>query len=46
VVHDGALFEGHCTMNAEVKEDLKVTPTVAKQERVVLHTASAVNKPS
>jgi cytoskeletal protein CcmA (bactofilin family) len=31
VVEDGALFEGHCTMNAEVKEDLKVTPTVAKQ---------------
>jgi cytoskeletal protein CcmA (bactofilin family) len=46
VVHGGALFEGHCTMNPEAKEDLKVTPTVAKQERVVLHTASAVNKPS
>jgi cytoskeletal protein CcmA (bactofilin family) len=46
VVHDGALFEGHCTMNPEVKEDLKVTPTVATQERVVLLTASAVNKPS
>ena len=46
VVHDGALFEGHCTMNPEAKEDLKVTPTVATQERVVLHTASAVNKPS
>jgi cytoskeletal protein CcmA (bactofilin family) len=46
VVHDGALFERHGTMNAEVKQDLKVTPTVAKQERVILHTASAVNKPS
>jgi cytoskeletal protein CcmA (bactofilin family) len=45
VVHDGALFEGHCTMNARVKEDRKVTPIVAKEERVVLHTAVAGNKP-
>jgi cytoskeletal protein CcmA (bactofilin family) len=45
VVHDGALFEGHCTMNAQVKEDRKVTPIVAKEERVVLHTAVAGNKP-
>ena len=51
VVHDGALFEGHCTMNAEVKnaevknaevkEDRKVTPMVAKEERVVTPVAQA-----
>jgi cytoskeletal protein CcmA (bactofilin family) len=48
VMHDGALFEGHCRMNAEVKEDRKVTPIVAKEERerIVLHTAVAVNKKS
>jgi cytoskeletal protein CcmA (bactofilin family) len=40
VVEDGALFEGHCTMIAEVKEDLKATPTVAKQ-RVVPQIAVA-----
>ncbi len=45
VVHDRALFEGHCTMNAQVKEDRKVTPVVAKEERVVLHTAVAGSKP-
>jgi cytoskeletal protein CcmA (bactofilin family) len=45
VVHDGALFEGHCTMNAQVKEDRKVTPVVAKEERVVRHTAVVDNKP-
>jgi cytoskeletal protein CcmA (bactofilin family) len=44
VVEDGALFEGHCTMNAEVKKDLKVTPTVAKQDRVVSQIAVADNK--
>ena len=31
-------------MNAEVKEDLKVTPTVAKQDRVVLQVAVADNR--
>jgi len=40
VVEGGALFEGHCTMNAEVKEDLKVTPAVAKQDRVVPQSLS------
>jgi cytoskeletal protein CcmA (bactofilin family) len=54
VVHDGALFEGHCTMNAEVKstelksaevkEDRKVTPIVAKEERVVAQVAAGGNK--
>ncbi len=47
VVHDGALFEGHCAMNgevkmnAEVKDDRKVTPIVAKEERVVAPVAAA-----
>jgi cytoskeletal protein CcmA (bactofilin family) len=49
VVHDGALFEGHCTMNAEVKstelkDDRKVTPIVAKEERVVAQVAAGGNK--
>jgi len=44
VVHDGALFEGHCTMNGEVKEDRKVTPIVAKEERVVTQVAVGGNK--
>jgi cytoskeletal protein CcmA (bactofilin family) len=26
VVHDGAMFDGHCTMNPEAKEARKVTP--------------------
>ena len=42
VVHDGALFEGHCTMNAEVKEDRKVTPMPPpKEERIVPQAAAA-----
>jgi cytoskeletal protein CcmA (bactofilin family) len=44
VVHDGALFEGHCAMNAEVKEDRKVTPIVVKEERVVAQVAAGGNK--
>jgi cytoskeletal protein CcmA (bactofilin family) len=44
VVHDGALFEGHCAMSAEVKEDRKVTPIVAKEERVVAQVAAGGNK--
>ncbi|SRR5579875_16682 len=49
VVHDGALFEGHCAMNAEVKnseikDDRKVTPIVAKEERVVAQVAAGGNK--
>lgn len=44
VVHDGALFEGHCAMNPEVKEDRKVTPIVAKEERVVAQVAAGGNK--
>jgi cytoskeletal protein CcmA (bactofilin family) len=48
VVHDGALFEGHCAMNAEVKaevkDDRKVTSIVAKEERVVAQVAAGGNK--
>jgi len=48
VVHDGALFEGHCTMHpeakAEVRDDRKVTPIVAKEERVVPQAAAGGNK--
>jgi cytoskeletal protein CcmA (bactofilin family) len=44
VVHDGALFEGHCTMHPEAKEDRKVTPIVAKEERVVPQIAAGGNK--
>jgi cytoskeletal protein CcmA (bactofilin family) len=34
VVHAGALFEGHCTMKPEAKEDRKVTPFTPKEEHV------------
>ena len=44
VVHDGALFEGHCTMNPEPKEDRKVTPIAPKEERVIPQAAVAGNK--
>jgi hypothetical protein len=44
VVHKGALFEGHCTMNAEPKEDRKVTPIAPKEERVIPRAAVAGNK--
>ncbi len=44
VVHDGALFEGHCAMNPEVKEERKVTPIVAKEERVVAQVAAGGTK--
>jgi cytoskeletal protein CcmA (bactofilin family) len=44
VVEGGALFEGHCTMNVEIKADLKVTPTVAKQDHVVPQVAVADNR--
>jgi len=44
VVHDGALFEGHCAMNAEAKDDRKVTPIVSKEERVVAQVAAGGNK--
>jgi cytoskeletal protein CcmA (bactofilin family) len=44
VVHDGALFEGHCTMNPEAKEDRKVTPIAPKEERVIPQAAVAANK--
>jgi len=30
VVHDGALFEGHCTMHIEAQVDRKVPPVTAK----------------
>ncbi len=49
VVHDGALFEGHCTMHTEakgevrteIKDDRKVTPIAPKEERVVPQAAVA-----
>jgi cytoskeletal protein CcmA (bactofilin family) len=44
VVHDGALFEGRCTMNPEPKEDRKVTPIAPKEERVIPQAAVAGNK--
>jgi cytoskeletal protein CcmA (bactofilin family) len=52
VVHDGALFEGHCTMHieaktevrSEVRDDRKVTPIAPKEERVVPQAAVAGNK--
>ena len=44
VVHKGALFEGHCTMNAEPKDDRKVTPIAPKEERVIPRAAVAGNK--
>ncbi len=44
VVHDGALFEGHCAMNPEAKEDRKVTPIAPKEERIVPQVAIAGNK--
>jgi cytoskeletal protein CcmA (bactofilin family) len=38
-VHEGALFEGHCTMRAEsAREERKVTP-IAKEERVAAQAA-------
>ena len=43
VMHDGALFQGHCTMHAEAKEDRKVTPIAAREERVVQQPAVASN---
>ena|SRR5215472_14000042 len=43
VVEDGALFDGHCTMKREVKKDLDLTPTIAKQEHLIPQAAG--NKP-
>jgi cytoskeletal protein CcmA (bactofilin family) len=45
VVEEGAVFEGHCTMNAESTKDLDLTPTIAKQERLVPQVAIADDKP-
>ena len=45
VVEDGALFEGRCTMSSEVKEDQRLTPAVAKQERVPVQAAVVGGKP-
>jgi len=44
VVHDGALFEGHCTMNPEAKEDRKVPPLVLREDRVIPQAAADGNK--
>jgi len=44
VVEEGALFEGHCTMSSEVKEDQRLSPMVAKQERVPVKPAVAGSK--
>jgi hypothetical protein len=35
VVHEGALFEGHCSMQAEGSQNAKVT-VFAKDERVAV----------
>jgi len=35
VVHDGALFEGHCTMHIEAQVDRKVPPVTAKASIIV-----------
>ena len=44
VVHDGALFEGHCAMHAETgRDDRKVTP-IAKVERSVAQVAAEVGR--
>jgi cytoskeletal protein CcmA (bactofilin family) len=40
VVHDGALLEGHCTMNPGAKEDGKVTPPVPKEEHALPQSAT------
>jgi cytoskeletal protein CcmA (bactofilin family) len=44
VVHDWALFEGHCTIHTEAKEDRSGTSTAAKAERVVRQSAVVSNK--
>ena len=44
VVHDGALFEGHCTMHTEGKEDRDVTPIAGKEERVIRQPALTSKK--
>jgi hypothetical protein len=44
VVEDGALFEGHCSMNVESKKDLDLIPTIAKQERLASQAATAGDK--
>lgn len=44
VVHDGALFEGYCAMNPEVKEDRKVTPLASKEEHVIPQAAAGGKK--
>jgi cytoskeletal protein CcmA (bactofilin family) len=44
VVEDGALFEGHCSMNVESKKDLDLIPTIAKQERLGSQAATAGDK--
>jgi cytoskeletal protein CcmA (bactofilin family) len=44
LVHDGALFEGHCTMNLEAKEDRKVMPLAPKGESVITQAAAGGNK--
>jgi cytoskeletal protein CcmA (bactofilin family) len=44
VVHDGTVFEGHCTMNPEAKEERKVTPLALNQKRVIPRAAAGRNK--
>jgi cytoskeletal protein CcmA (bactofilin family) len=46
VVHNGALFEAHCTMNPEPEEDRKVTPIAPKQERVIPQAAGSKKHPA
>jgi hypothetical protein len=45
VVQEGAVFEGHCTLNAESKKDLDLTTTIARQERLIPQVAIADDKP-
>jgi hypothetical protein len=40
-VHEGALYEGHCTIHTDTKEDRDVTPIAGKEERVVRQPAVA-----
>jgi cytoskeletal protein CcmA (bactofilin family) len=45
VVEEGAVFDGHCTMNVGVKKDLDLTSTAAKHESVVPQAPTAHEKP-
>ncbi len=44
VVHDGALFEGHCAMNPEANEDRKATPPASKEGHGFMQASAGSNK--